>query len=185
MIKIHFKTGHLHCPRGGRSFFLPRQCCGHRRRARSRINTARVELNMHRKIWSSKKTSPPLRYASSVKQVMLNGSETWRTTQHTTHRLQTFINTCLRRILNIWWKDKVNNVEKNKSRTHSLTNPGEKVELDWSHPQKTCYITRQALEWNPQGKRKRGFLHVKFCKVYLLYAAHSQRGKFLLFICYC
>ena len=40
-----------------------------------------------------------------------NNKNRKRTTKHTTHRLQTFINICLRRMLNIWWNDKVNNVD--------------------------------------------------------------------------
>ena len=81
---------------------------------RSRINKARVVFNMLRMIWSSKNISTNTKihiFRSNVKQMMLYGSETWRTTKHTTCRLPTFINTGLRRILNMWLKDKVNNVD--------------------------------------------------------------------------
>ena len=80
---------------------------------KSRINKARVVFNILRKTWSSKTISTNTKlciFNSNVKQVMLYGSETWRTTQ-TTARLQTFLNNCLRRILNIWWRDKVRNVD--------------------------------------------------------------------------
>nr|KAG5695932.1 hypothetical protein BaRGS_017513 [Batillaria attramentaria] len=40
-------------------------------------------------------------FNSNVKSVLLYGSETWRTTKTGSHRLQTFINRCLRNILNI------------------------------------------------------------------------------------
>lgn len=36
------------------------------------------------------------------------GSETWRP-KHTTCRLETSINICLRQVLNIWWRDNVHN----------------------------------------------------------------------------
>lgn len=66
---------------------------------KSRINKARVVFNMLRKIWSSKHISINTKiciFNSNVKQVMLYRSEAWKTTKHTTNRLQTFINTCLR-----------------------------------------------------------------------------------------
>lgn len=130
---------------------------------RSRINKARVVFNMLRNIWSSKNISTNTKiriFNSNVKQVMLYGSETWRTTKHTTHRLQTFINSCLRRILNIWWKDKVSNVDLWK-RTNQDPIDVQIQRRKWSWIGHTLRkpatdITRQALKWNPQGKRKRG-----------------------------
>lgn len=130
---------------------------------RSRINKARVVFNMLRKIWSSKNISTNTKiciFNSNVKQVMLYGSETWRTTKHTTHRLQTFINTCLRRILNIWWKDKVSNVDLWKRTSQDpIDFQIQKRKWSWiGHTlrQPATNITRQALKWNPQGKRKQG-----------------------------
>ena len=46
---------------------------------------------------------------SNVKAVLFYGSETWRSTQKTLTRIQTFINKCLRRILHLKWTDKVSN----------------------------------------------------------------------------
>ena len=40
-------------------------------------------------------------FNSNVKSVLLYGAETWKTTNTTTKKLQTFINNCLRRILQI------------------------------------------------------------------------------------
>jgi hypothetical protein len=48
-------------------------------------------------------------FNSNVKSVLLYGSETWRTTGRNTKRLQSFINRCLRYILDIKWYDKVTN----------------------------------------------------------------------------
>ena len=114
-------------------------------------------------IWSSKEISQRTKlrlFSSNVKSVLLYGSETWRTTKITTMKVQTFINSCLRRILSIHWPDTISNndlwqrvglppVEEEIKRRrwgwigHTLRKPN-------------TSITRQALRWNPQGTRKRG-----------------------------
>nr|KAG5685242.1 hypothetical protein BaRGS_035258 [Batillaria attramentaria] len=71
---------------------------------KSRTNKARHAFRTLRPIWRS--TALSLRnkiriFNSNVKSVLLYGSETWRTTKTGSHRLQTFINRCLRNILNI------------------------------------------------------------------------------------
>lgn len=69
-----------------------------------RIKKAKVVFNMLRKIWSSKHNSINTKmciFNSNVKQGMVYGSETRRTTKHTTNSLKTFINVGLRTILNI------------------------------------------------------------------------------------
>ena len=48
-------------------------------------------------------------FNSNVKSVLLYGCETWRTTQTTQRKIQTFFNTCLRRIYKIQWKEKILN----------------------------------------------------------------------------
>ena len=77
-----------------------------------RINKARHAFNTLRPIWRS--TALSLRnkiriFNTSVKSVLLYGSETWRVTKTNTHKLQTFINRCLRNILNIKWPEVVSN----------------------------------------------------------------------------
>nr|KAG5708827.1 hypothetical protein BaRGS_031981 [Batillaria attramentaria] len=71
---------------------------------KSRTNKARHAFRTLRPIWRS--TALSLRnkiriFNSNVKSVLLYGSETWRTTKTGSHRLQIFINRCLRNILNI------------------------------------------------------------------------------------
>ncbi|GFR68032.1 hypothetical protein ElyMa_000266000 [Elysia marginata] len=70
---------------------------------------------MLKNIWSSKCIclNTKLRiFNSNVKSVLLyHGCETWRMVKSTNRKLQTFINTCLRRILKIRWMDKVPNEE--------------------------------------------------------------------------
>jgi hypothetical protein len=45
----------------------------------------------------------------NVKIILLYGSKTWKTTKSLLHKLQVFINNCLRRILNIRWLEKITN----------------------------------------------------------------------------
>jgi len=45
------------------------------------------------------------------KSVLLYACKTWKTTNHITRRLQTFVNKCLRSIMNIKWPDKITNEE--------------------------------------------------------------------------
>ena len=46
-------------------------------------------------------------FNSNVKSVVLYGCETWRTTQTMQRKIQTFFNTCLRRIHKIQWQEKI------------------------------------------------------------------------------
>ncbi|RTG88635.1 uncharacterized protein DC041_0001072 [Schistosoma bovis] len=72
-------------------------------------------------------------------QILLYGAETWKTTTTTVKKVQVFINSCLRRILNIHWPDIISN---------SL--------LGNTLRKSSNCITRQAVTWNPEGKRKSG-----------------------------
>ena len=130
---------------------------------RARIGKARAAFIQLKNIWSSKAISQQTKlrlFNSNIKTVLLYGSETWRTTMSTIMKVQTFINRCLRRILGIHWPDTISNkdlwqmaglppVEEEIKRRrwgwigHTLRKPNNS-------------ITRQALRWNPQGKRKRG-----------------------------
>ncbi|KAI8505525.1 Tetratricopeptide repeat domain 27 [Branchiostoma belcheri] len=129
----------------------------------ARMGKARAAFIMLRKVWASRgiRRATKLRiFNSNVKSVLLYGSETWRTTRATQHRLQIFINTCLRRIFKIRWWDRLSNQE---LWDRAGQNPiGEQIlKRKWSWIGHTLRkanssITLQALTWNPQGKRKRG-----------------------------
>ena len=129
----------------------------------ARIGKARGAFVMLKKIWSSKKIgmSTKLRiFRTNVKSVLLYGCETWRATKSITSKVQTFINTCLRRIYKIRWPERIRNedlwerageepVDKQILRRkwrwigHTLRKPATNT-------------TKQALTWNPQGTRRRG-----------------------------
>ena len=130
---------------------------------KSRINKARHTFTMLKKIWRSRtytlKTKIRI-FNSNVKSVLLYGSETWRLTNALLNRLQVFINRCLRQILRIRWEERITNVEIWRMASQ------DPVEIQikrrkWRWVGHTLRkpegnITRQALRWNPQGKRRPG-----------------------------
>ncbi|XP_062614916.1 uncharacterized protein LOC134276660 [Saccostrea cucullata] len=118
---------------------------------------------MLKNIWASKniRITTKLRILNSnVKCVLLYGAETWRVTKATLQKIQTFYNTGLRRIFHIRWPERISNEE--------LWKRVGREPMDIQIRQRKCgwightlrkspsSITRQALTWNPQGKRKRG-----------------------------
>jgi hypothetical protein len=58
--------------------------------------------------WNLKKVKLRI-FNTNVKLVLLYACETWETTNQTTRRLQTFVNKCLRQIMNIKWCDRITN----------------------------------------------------------------------------
>ena len=122
---------------------------------KNRINKARVIFNILGKVWSAKNISRGTKmkiFNSNVNSVLLYGAETWKTTKAMLSKIQRFINYCLRKIMNIRGsfaksnQDPINiQIKKRKWAWigHTLRKP-------------TNSITRQALKWNPQGKRSRG-----------------------------
>ena len=48
-------------------------------------------------------------FNTNVKAVLLYGAETWWITVTTTKRVETFVNSCLRRIVGFWWPEIISN----------------------------------------------------------------------------
>ncbi|VDO98847.1 unnamed protein product [Schistosoma margrebowiei] len=126
---------------------------------KARIGKARTAFLQLKNIWNSKQLSTNIKvriFNTNVKAVLLYGAETWRTTSPTIKKVQVFINSCLRKILNIHWPDTISN-----SLLWERTNKEEIRKRRWKwighklRKSSRC-ITRQALTWNPEGKRKRG-----------------------------
>ena len=81
---------------------------------KTRISKARTAFNLLKKVWKAREISKSTKikiFNSNVKAVLLYGSETWRTTVASDKTIQSFINRCLRRILNIYWPDHITNKE--------------------------------------------------------------------------
>ncbi|KAK7093635.1 hypothetical protein V1264_007344 [Littorina saxatilis] len=136
---------------------------GSGRDVKAMIGKARGAFVMLKKIWSSKEISQRTKlriFNSNVKSVLLYGCETWRTTETMLEKIQIFVNTCLRRILNIRWTDRVRN-EDLWQRADQKPAAQQILRRKWGWIGHTLRkpassITRQPLKWNPQGKRKRG-----------------------------
>jgi len=99
-------------------------------------------------------------FNSNVKTILLYGAETWKTSKGLLNKLQVFINNCLRRIVNIRWPDTISNEDLQK-KTNQSPIEAEIRARKWQWightlQKKPDNITRQALLWNPQGKRQRG-----------------------------
>jgi len=130
---------------------------------RVRINKARMVFNLLKKVWSSRVISRRTKlriFNSNVKSVLLYGSETWRTTKTCSNKLQAFINKGMRRILKIRWTDRVTNEELwERAGQEPIQIQISQRKWRWiGHTLRKHQdsVTRQALKWNPQGKRKRG-----------------------------
>ncbi|XP_073668649.1 uncharacterized protein [Paramisgurnus dabryanus] len=130
---------------------------------KARIGKARYAFITLRPVWRS--TSLSVRnkiriFNSNVKSVLLYGSETWRVTNTLTNKLQVFVNGCLRSLLKIRWTDKLTNTDL-WQRTNQDPIKQQIARRKWrwiGHPllKPPQDITRQALQWNPQGKRRVG-----------------------------
>ncbi|KAK7098983.1 hypothetical protein V1264_003191 [Littorina saxatilis] len=130
---------------------------------KTRIGKARAAFHQLKKIWGSSEVSITTKirvFNTIVKPILLYGAETWRTTVTTMKKIQVFINTCLRKILKIRWPEKISN-EDLWLRTRQQPVEEDILQRRWRWIGHTLRkpasnITRQALTWNPQGKRKRG-----------------------------
>ncbi|VDP00733.1 unnamed protein product [Schistosoma margrebowiei] len=130
---------------------------------KARIGKARAAYLQPRNIWNSKQLSTNTKvriFNTNVKIVLLYGVETWRTTKAIIQKIQVFINSCLRKILQIRWPDNINN-NVLWERTNQIPAEEEIRKKRWKwigHTLRKAHncVTRQALTWSPQGQRKRG-----------------------------
>ncbi|VDP53978.1 unnamed protein product [Schistosoma margrebowiei] len=86
--------------------------CGSDADVKARIGKARAAYLQLRNIWNSKQLSTNTKvriFNTNVKTVLLYGAETWRTTKAIIQKMQVFINSCLRKILQIRWPDTISN----------------------------------------------------------------------------
>ena len=78
------------------------------------ISRAKVAFLQMKNIWASPNLTINIKiriFNTTVKPVLLHGAETWRTTVATLKKIQTLINTCLRKIHRTWWPETISNSE--------------------------------------------------------------------------
>ncbi|VDP06992.1 unnamed protein product [Schistosoma curassoni] len=79
---------------------------------KAQIGKARAAYLRLRNIWNSKQLSNNTKgriFNTNVKIVLLYGAETWRTMKAIIQKIQVFINSCLRKILQIFWPETISN----------------------------------------------------------------------------
>ena len=125
-----------------------------------RIGKARLAFNTLRPVWnaSSISTKTKLRiFTTNVIATLLYGSETLKVTQALSNKLQSFVNKCLRKILRIHWPEKISNkVLWSRARQEHIPTVIARRKWAWiGHMLRkpATDTTKQALKWNPPGKR--------------------------------
>ena len=129
----------------------------------ARIRKAQTAFSMLNTVWRSqiirRKTKLKI-FNSNVKSVLLYGSETWFMTEKLRVRLQTFVNKCLRKVMQIFWPNWVTNRELWSTTNQKPIDEEIRVRrwkwLGHTMRKDPSSITRQSLRWNPAGKRSRG-----------------------------
>ncbi|KAI8507720.1 hypothetical protein Bbelb_151000 [Branchiostoma belcheri] len=130
---------------------------------KTRLDKARGSFSRLQTIWKLKQYSLTTKirlYNSNVKSVLLYGSESWRMTKTDMRKINSFQNSCLRKICNVFWPNKISNAELyNRTGCRKLTTEITGRRLKWlGHVLRMPdnRIPKVALSWRPEGKRKRG-----------------------------
>ena len=130
---------------------------------KNRLSKARNAFANLRPVWRSSVYSIRTKlhlYNSIVKSVLLYGSECWQVVETDFHKIEAFHNGCLRRICRIFWPRTISNLDLHaKTQSEAIQTAIKKRRLRWlGHVLRMSpnRITRVALRWTPQGKRKQG-----------------------------
>lgn len=129
----------------------------------SRIKKARDVYGGLSRVWNASTISHRTKlsiFKSCVLSVLLYGSETWRIVDREVAKIQSFVNRCLRRILRIFWPNTISNEDLHtRADMEPIATIIKKRKWRWiGHTLRRpdTSTTRQALDWNPQGTRRRG-----------------------------
>ena len=130
---------------------------------KARLQKARGAFLSLSQVWKSSLYSVKTKvriYNSNVRSVLMYGSECWKMTVADTKKCEAFNNRCLRRILRVFWPNKITNMELRK-RTETQT-----IEESIRLRRWRCIVhvlrkgkeedQKVALTWTPEGKRRRG-----------------------------
>ena len=129
----------------------------------NRLNKARTSFNSMNNIWKSSQYSTRTKlklYNSCILPVLLYGAECWRMTQQDLAKLSTFHTKNLRRILKIFWPNKISNEDlMSQCNQEDMGTIIKRKRWRWiGHilRREEGNISKTALHWTPEGKRKRG-----------------------------
>jgi hypothetical protein len=130
---------------------------------KNRLNKARNAFRMLNNVWRSSQYSTKTKlkiYQSCVLSTLLYGSECWRMTDSDSTRLSVFHTKNLRRILQIFWPDTISNQQLlarcNQDSMETIIMQRRWRWIGHVMRREQDNITRTALHWTPEGKRKRG-----------------------------
>ena len=130
---------------------------------KSRIQKARQSFGALNNVWRSSQISRNLKikiFKTNVLSVLLYGCETWKVTNAIESQIQVFVNNCLRRILRIFWPNVISNENLwNITNVENMATMIRRRKWNWiGHTLRRPGddIAKAALDWNPQGNRKRG-----------------------------
>ena len=130
---------------------------------RARISKARYAFCQLQPIWKRRSISLKTKiriYTSNVKSVLLYGAECWRIIQSDMKKLSSFHNTCLRKICKIFWPNTISNKDLyHKTNQCCIETDIKRKRWRWiGHVLRKGNedITKIALRWTPDGRRKRG-----------------------------
>ena len=129
----------------------------------SRLNKARNAFMSLRSVWRSAgySTKTKLRiYQSCVLSTLLYGSECWRMTEQDLSKLASFHTANLRKILRIFWPQKISNDQLlRQTKQEDIRTLVNRRRWRWiGHVMRKASnnIARIAMHWTPEGKRSRG-----------------------------
>ena len=128
---------------------------------KTRINKARGAFAALKNIWKTKMISKKTKiriFKSNVLSVLLYAAESWKVTKGICHMLEVFQNKCLRRIVHIFWPNKITNAELH-DRTGmlpiSLEVKKKKMEVDWPRKQNATDIySKNSHALDPRRKQE-------------------------------
>ena len=128
-----------------------------------RKRKAQQVFAMLKKVWRARTITLKTKlrvFRACVISVLLYGCETWKSSKTLMAKLQSFINRKLRYIIGIWWPRTIKNEELwARTEQEEIENTIKRRKFKWlGHTLRKppTSVTRQALDWNPQGARRRG-----------------------------
>ena len=130
---------------------------------RRRLGLAKITYNKLTPIWNNSQISKRTKFRlfnSNIISVLLYGSETWKMTKNDENMVDTFLHKSIRRILKIYWPQKVTNDEvRKRAGIEKISVTIKRRRWKWLGHVLRMENNRHAkiaISWTPDGRRKRG-----------------------------